>query len=189
MSKSSTIIEHAERDACEGKKYNWAPFTVGGGIGQWLVDIIGPEEIGQSAEAPICCFEYPLLLCIKNELISKATMQKIFNGIINNTKHQKSGALSYWGYKLSVWQDWSGFPKNYWRPRRGDIVFFNEPRAGDLNHVVLACGTIDSVKNANVISFGAGLEVPQVATVVATTIENLKQKGHASVKFTQPIWA
>lgn len=189
MSKVSTIIEHAERDAATGAQYHWAPFMMAGGISRWIENDISADAIGKSADAAICCFDYPLMLCIQYGYIDAAGMNKIYGDLIKAKQDKTSGALSYWGYKLSVWQDWPGLGGGYWRPRKGDIVFFNAPVGGDLNHVVLACGSTDALNRAKVISFGERLEKAQQTTVNATTVEELKQAGHTTVKFTQPIWA
>ncbi len=189
MSKVTTIIEHAERDAASGAQYYWAPFMMAGGISKWMENEISADAIGKSADAAICCFDYPLMLCIRYGYINVAAMDKIYGDLIKAGQNTSSGALSYWGYKLSVWQDWPGLGGGYWRPRKGDVVFFNAAVGGDLNHVVLACGSTDISKRAKVISFGERLEKPQQTTVNATTVEELKQAGHTAVKFTQPIWA
>ncbi len=189
MPRANTIIAHAEREAAANTQYYWAPFMTAAGILRWMEKEISANAIGKSADTAICCFDYPLMLCIRYGYLNSGDLNKIYGNLIKAERNKESGALSYWGYKLSVWQDWAGFPGGYWRPRRGDIVFFNAAVGGDLNHVVLACGAIDVHGRSKVVSFGERLEKPQKTTVSATTVEELKQAGHTTVKFTQPIWA
>ena len=192
--KTDNVIQDAETEAGTATQYYWAPMISGQGFAGWACGQVAIGAVGTTAADAMCCFDYPMLLAARRGYLTMQNVMDIYAAIgkalsSSGGLSQAAGIFSYWGYKLSVWKDWKTIPGGVWRPRRGDLVFFSAPTGGDLNHVVLACGTTDTQGRAEVISFGEGLSTPQQATVTKTTVEQLKQAGHTAVKFTQPIWA
>ncbi|HEX9983260.1 MAG TPA: hypothetical protein VGF69_08350 [Thermoanaerobaculia bacterium] len=188
--KTDNVIQDAETEAALATQYWWAPFLTGAGMTGWACNTVTLGNVGTTAGDAMACFDYPLLLAARRGYVTQAQLLKLYQDLLGTTATQRAGLFSYWGYKLSVWRDWKAIPGSYWRPRRGDLVFFTAAGAdGDINHVVLARGSTDVMGRAQVVSFGQSLSTPQSTAVNFSTVEQIKQAGHIAVKFTQPLWA
>jgi hypothetical protein len=195
------IIRRAEWDAKIGQQYFWAPGGGPKGIHLWLSGYCSEAEIGQDSTKAISCYEYFLMLCIQEKVIDKNKIKDIYWKCTNSGNNNRAaGALSKNFYSLGVWKDWPTFgnfrplnyftPKNYWRPRRGDLVFFNNKEwGGDFYHVALACGRENK---ATVISFGdsqtSGRSQRVPVKEVAIGFLQSQVRG-VVVKFANPVWA
>ncbi len=206
MTNREKIIQRAERDAMVRKKYFWQ--TASGSIGIHLCanGVISDNEIGMQAGRSINCFDYFLMLCIQEKVMSINKVKEIYlktRGVNYNLNLERAaGVFSKHYYSTGVWKDWPLehslfgfgqyiFSKDYWRPKRGDLVFFNKKGSssgGDFYHVALACGK----EKARVISFGHKMKRsgPVETVVEEISIGEIKssEKGIV-VKFTDPAWA
>jgi hypothetical protein len=191
MSRQTDVILDAEADALMARQYHWDPFPNTTGMDAWARNAIAVGAVGATGAASICCFDYTMLVAARRGYLSRAQLNGVYHSMIVGGRHD-AGVMSYWGYRLSVWRDWSGVPFSYWRPSRGDLVFFSSPIGGDYAHVALACGSNNFAGHAQVISFGEGMAAPGPCPVRRTTIEAIRLLYGAAVttvKFTTPLWA
>lgn len=181
--KTNQIILDAESEV--GNQYYWAPMSLG--LLTWMQGNCNLNQVGDSEERAICCFDLFFLLAARRGYLEKKDVKSIYNALLFAKANNKASTL---GAKSSVvWKDWPEFifSSTYWRPRRGDLVFFHGMTGGDVNHVVLSCGP-NEASQVEVITFGEGLEKSQKTTVNRSTIKALRQKGHTAVKFVTPAW-
>jgi hypothetical protein len=168
-----------------GNEYYWEPFLMATGISNWYEGTCRLDEVGKSQKNSICCFDFILLLAAKRGYVTKQSVKELYGRIAG---WGGAGAQGF-GPDSSLWKDWPGFifSSTYWRPPKGDVVFFESGTGGDLNHVVFSLGpnTNDAIE---VVSFGEELEKPTKAAVTRKTIAQLRQEGHTAVKFLKPFW-
>jgi hypothetical protein len=170
-----------------GTQYYWASFMNAGAMYDWATGGLALNLVGQSEDHAICCFEYPMLLAARRGYLSADDARKIIGALMDSGFNAESFETTW----TKVWNDWPDFPFSgtYWRPRRGDLVFYrsNTGIGGDTNHVVLSLGP-DNADNIEVISFGEGLQNPAQAAVTRSTVNGLRQQGHSAVKYVAPPW-
>jgi len=168
-----------------GSEYYWQPFLVANGINNWVDGECQLNDVGTNEDNSICCFDYILMLAAKRGYVDKKAVKDLYGRIAG---WGSAGAKGF-GPNSSLWKDWPGFPfsKTYWRPPKGNIVFFESPFGGDLNHVVFSLGPND-INEIEVVSFGEELEAPTRTAVTRKTIAQLRQEGHTAVKFIKPFW-
>lgn len=184
MSRATDICGDAVAEV--GNRYFWAPTH--GAIYNWARGDDGGIALGAAVETSINCYSFPMMLAIRRGYVDGAAALRICDGIRLAGAGTEAYAFST-SLLTTMWTDWKEFPGNYWRPRRGDLVFFEGFPGGLLNHVAVSTGRINSLTgHSEVVSFGEGMEVMGQATVRLTSIELLRQQGHTSVKFLVPTW-
>lgn len=181
--QSNQIVIDAIADI--GTRYYWAPFMNAAALYSWATGDIPIHTVGANADNPICCFEYPMLLAARRGYLDQQGVRNIIGKLMDSGFNASSFATAW----SKVWNDWPSFAfsKTYWRPRRGDLVFYSAAVGGDTNHVVLSLGP-NAAGTVEVISFGEGLQNAAPALVTRTTVNALRQKGHTAVKFVSPPW-
>jgi cell wall-associated NlpC family hydrolase len=180
--KSEQVAADALADVATN--YHWAPFGGACSLYDWANGGTALGNVGSNAANAICCFEYPMLLAARRGYINQQGVQDIFTRIMK-TNFSASSFATTW---TKLWTDWPSFAcsNTYWRPRRGDLVFYADQH-GELNHVVIALGA-NAAGQIQVVSFGEGLAAPAQAAVNLTTVDALRQAGHISVRFVSPPW-
>ena len=168
-----------------GTEYFWAPFMNAASLYDWATGDLALDKVGKSKEHSICCFEYPMLLAARRGYLSKDGVKKIIGALMDSGFNASSFETTW----TKVWNDWPNYPFSapYWRPRRGDLVFYRSEMGGDTNHVVLSLGP-NNANNIEVISLGEGLQDPAAAKVTRSTVDGLRQDGHTAVKYVAPPW-
>jgi hypothetical protein len=190
MSAREDVIALAEAEARESKIFFWS-----GGPGAVFVNALrrrgDPEmdltDCGKTADAPISCADYPLLLARLTGHLQKDAIVKIFNSYQDSKyKNKQSGTYSWYGFNLGV-SDIT--VKQNPSPRRGDLIFLSTGGGlNDCEHVMLACGNGESA-----ISFGNKHLDQSGATrrsvVNKTTITAMKNLYQAHfIKTCSPVW-
>lgn len=185
MTRATDIADDAVLEV--GNQYAWAPTH--GAIYNWATGGGGAHAgLGVGLVNSINCYSFPILLAIRRGYINPAAALRIFNDIQNAGAGMEAYAFST-SLVATMWTDWKAVPGSYWRPRRGDLVFFEGFPGGLLNHVALSTGNINALTgHSEVISFGERMAAMGQATVNRTSIELLRQAGHTSVKFIAPSW-
>jgi hypothetical protein len=183
MSKQTDIADDAE--GLVGQNFTWGPTA--GALYVWATDpTMAHANLGTSEETFINCFSFPMLLAIRRGYLTKAVVKRIL-GDAQKKGDMKAKAFST-AWTRAVWTDWKAIPGSWWRPKRGDLVFFENFVGGLLNHVAISTGKISLVGHSEVISFGEQREAIGPAPVNKTSIELLQQPGHTAVKFLTPTW-
>lgn len=184
MSRATDIATDAVNDV--GTQYFWAPTH--GAIYNWAKAGGGAHAaLGNNAENSINCYSFPMMLAIRRGYIDDVAALRIFYNLT------QGAAMIPYAFSTSLvataWTDWKEVPGSFWRPRCGDLVFFEGFPGGLLNHVAVSTGNIHPLTgHSEVISFGERMAAMGQATVNKTTIELLRQVGHTSVKFITPSW-
>lgn len=184
MSRATDIADDAVAEV--GNQYYWAPTH--GAVYNWARGDDGGVALGTVAETSINCYSFPVMLAIRRGYIDQAAALRICNNIRSAGAGMEPYSFST-SWLTTMWTDWKEFPGSYWRPRRGDLVFFEGFPGGLLNHVAVSTGRVNSLTgHSEVVSFGELMAVMGQATVHLTSIELLRQPGHTSVKFMAPSW-
>ena len=185
MSRATDIAADAVLEI--GNQYSWAPTH--GAIYNWASAGGGAHAVlGTNLVNSINCYSFPMLLAIRRGYINVAAALRIFNDIRTRGAGMEPYAFST-SILATMWTDWKAVPGSYWRPRCGDLVFFEGFPGGLLNHVALSTGIINPLTgHSEVISFGERMAAMGQAIVNRTSIELLRQGGHTSVKFIAPSW-
>ena len=183
MSRATDIADDME--ALVSTTLHWGPTP--GALYEWATNPrMGHEDIGSSDEFFINCFGLPMLLAVRRGFLSKDSVKRILGDTLKRGEEKAKAFSSAW-FK-AVWTDWKPFPGSAWRPKRGDLVFFENFVGGLLNHVAVSTGKISFIGHSEVISFGEGRQSIGPARVTKTSIEFLRQEGHTSVRFLTPTW-
>ncbi|WP_263353018.1 hypothetical protein [Acidicapsa acidisoli] len=183
MSTQADILNDAVADI--GQQYYWEPSP--NTLYAWATgDIANPAaQLGTTSELAINCYTWPLLLAVNRGYLTKANVKSIIGKTIDN-KADKTPYAFTTSSVTQLWTDWKSFPGSWWRPRAGDLVFFEGLIGGLLGHVAISTGNIVH-DESEVISFGHGLTVPQLTAVARTTIERIRT-GYLSIRFLTPSW-
>jgi hypothetical protein len=183
MSKATDVADDIE--GMVGQSLYWGPTP--GALYEWATDpLMNHNVIGQAEESFINCFGLPMLLAVRRGFLSKQSVKRILGDTLKRGNAKATAFSTAWN--KAVWTDWKEVPGSVWRPKRGDLVFFENYVGGLLNHVAVSTGKISFIGHSEVISFGERRDAIGQATINKTSIELLRQEGHTSVRFLTPTW-
>jgi len=184
MSRQTDVADDAIQEAQANTQYHWAPTP--GGLYLWTRNECPIGDVGRRDDTAMNCFAYPMLLAVRRGYLTRDQAARILG---DTRRSGDKAAYAFSGsWVTQLWVDRPGVPGDYWRPRKGDLIFFEGIIGGFLAHVALATGGTGAANKGNqCVSFGEGRTTMGQATVNVTTIEALSH-GYRSVRFLSPAW-